>query len=84
MRYTEFNAEQQQATLRSRIAAWEADHFGHEINKAAFASLPPGEERDRGIKDSNDAQAVLESSITVARAKLDELKAAQTHTSPGA
>lgn len=72
--YTEFSKEQQEATLKSRIAGWEADHFGHEINKQAFSSLPDGDDKDKGIKQANDAQSTLEASIKSAKAHLTKLK----------
>lgn len=80
MEYTEFTKEQQEATLKSRIAAWEADHFGHEINKQAFLSLPAGNDRDQGVKQSNEAQATLEASINSAKAHLTKLKSTTTTT----
>lgn len=74
MEYTEFTKEQQEQTLKGRIAAWEADHFGHEINKQAFLALPNGEDKDKGVKQSNEAQATLEASITSAKNHLAKLK----------
>ena len=78
--YTEFGPEQQEQTLRSRIAAWEADHFGHEINKQAFAALADGPDKEKGLKDANDAQKVLESSIGAAKSHMAKLKAAKPVT----
>ena len=78
--YTEFGPEQQEATLRSRIAAWEADHFSHEINKQAFLALPDGPEKTRGLQQSETAQATLESSIKSAKSHMAKLKAAKPTT----
>lgn len=74
MEYTEFSKEQQEAVLKSRIAGWEADHFGHEINKQAFLALPASDERDQGVKQSNEAQATLEASINSAKKHLARLR----------
>lgn len=73
MHYSEFSTDQQKASLRQRIAAWEADHFGHEVNKQALAALPASEDKDTALKQANEAQATLESSINAAKAYLDHL-----------
>ena len=75
--YTEFTAEQQEQVLKSRIAGWEADHFGHEINKQAFEALPDSDDKAIGIKQSKDAQTTLEASIQSAKSHLSKLKAAK-------
>lgn len=69
MDYSELDVDQQKQILKSRIAGWEADHYGHSINLAAGEAV---KDKDT-IFASNKAMKILESSITAGRAELEKL-----------
>ena len=71
MEYTEFTVVQQRQLLKSRIAGWEADHFGHEINLMAGQTV-----RDQSTIDASEtALRVLEDSVNAAKEMLTTLEA---------
>lgn len=71
MEYEHVSKDQQVAILKGRLAGWEADHFGHEINLAALDASDAGETEKTSTRT---ALRTLEASITAGRAKLAELE----------
>lgn len=70
MEYSQVSKDQQIQILKGRIAGWEADHYGWEINLAAIEASG-GTESD--LKTARDNLNTLEASINAGRAKLAEL-----------
>lgn len=69
MDYTELDVDQQKQILKSRIAGWEAEHFGHTLNLAAGEAV-----KDKATIDaSGRALKILEASILAGRAELEKL-----------
>ena len=74
MDYSEVTTDQRIAILKGRIAGWETDHFGHEINLAAGqAANDP-----TTIEQSQTAMTILEASIAAGKKMLDDLTAQQS------
>lgn len=74
-KYETLSDDERAAMLEQRIRAFEADHYGHELNKIAVASLPdddPG--KARALEDATTAQATLERAISAAKAERDRGK----------
>lgn len=74
MDYSILTVDQQKEILRGRVAAWEADHYGHTINLMALEA--------NGVPDADKAAtrtalATLEASILDGRAELERLDAQQ-------
>lgn len=70
MEYSSLTKDQQRQILNGRIAGWEADHFGHEINLLALEANSASEEE---LKSTRDALTTLENSVLAARAELNAL-----------
>lgn len=73
MEYSEITLDQQRQILKGRLAGWEADHFGHTINRQAMvANGVKGAELD----NTDTAIRTLEASITTARDELSSIESA--------
>lgn len=73
MEYTELSADQRKAMLKDRIRAYEMDHFGHEMNKAALANQSTDEQVEQAIADADKAQAVIEAAVDACKTELAAL-----------
>lgn len=74
MHYTYLTNEQQIAMLETRIASFERDHFGHEVNKTAISMQPESEAKTEALVNADAAQAVIESAIMCCTEQLNALK----------
>lgn len=79
MDYIEVSKAQQEQILKQRIAGWESDHWGHQINLLAGQA----NNDQQTIDVSNSALKVLEASITAARGLLNDNTANTTNPASG-
>jgi hypothetical protein len=70
MEYSQVNNDEKRRILKGRIAGWESDHWGHEINLLALQANSSSEEE---TLTTRQALKTLEASIMAARAHLTNL-----------
>lgn len=71
MEYSHITKDQQRQILKGRIAGWESEHWGHEINLAALKAS--GSTTPDDLEITYKSLAVLEASILSARDQLAAL-----------
>lgn len=75
--YTELSAEERAEIAKGQVRQFEAELFGHEMNKARAEALPkntPG--REEQIKTADDSQAVILSALETTKAAQVDLETA--------
>lgn len=73
MNYRELDSAQQAQMLKDRIAAFERDHYGHQLNLDGLAAQPNSEDKTKAVEYAQEAQAAIEAAHDVAVAELDKI-----------
>lgn len=61
--YKTLNEERRAQIIDQRVAQLEAEHFSHELNRAALDRLPESEDKQNAIASVNRAQENIVSAI---------------------